>query len=286
MTAQVRSCPECGELKLIGSRDIVPGWGVGANSPHSSLPVVRGTRTTGRGWSLFIFMGVWGRSPHSFPGSEFSRTQTVNSTDAKTFYPHGLRPWDWEWEEPAASRSLRDRDAMEKAAGLRPAPRRGVPFVFHLVAMGTTARLAPPLTHCSWPQQTPSVGAAHVGHDTTWAVTFFGNCPGCGFARTQIANLTYTKKEFNPMDFVHGRGNGKEEVGLRPTTRWGAPFVFYLVAHVGYASPDLLLAPDPSVGAAHVWTRHNLGSYGNCPGEFEIRAHHMTTLGKHQRQNE
>ena len=25
----------------------------------------------------------------------------MNSTDAKTFYPHGLRPWDGEWEEPA-----------------------------------------------------------------------------------------------------------------------------------------------------------------------------------------
>ena len=33
------------------------------------------------------------------PGYEFARTQTVNSTDAKTFYPHGLRPWDGKWEE-------------------------------------------------------------------------------------------------------------------------------------------------------------------------------------------
>ena len=35
--------------------------------------------------------------------------------------------------------------------------------------------------------------------------------------RTQPGQL----KEFNPMDFVHGRENGKEEVGRRPTTRWG-----------------------------------------------------------------
>ena len=28
-----------------------------------SLPVVRGTRTTGRDMNLFIFKGVWGRSP-------------------------------------------------------------------------------------------------------------------------------------------------------------------------------------------------------------------------------
>ena len=34
-------------------------------------------------------------------GCEFARTQIANSTDAKTFYPHGLRPWDGEWEEPA-----------------------------------------------------------------------------------------------------------------------------------------------------------------------------------------
>ena len=47
---------------------------------------------------------------------------------------------------------------------------------------------------------------------------FFCNCPGCGFARTQIANSTYTKKEFNPMDFVHGRGNGKNRHGLTPAS--------------------------------------------------------------------
>ena len=45
------------------------------------------------------------------------------------------------------------------------------------------------------------------------------------------------------MDFVHGMGNGKEEVGLRPTTRWGRK------------------APDPiSWHIAHQ-TRHNLGNY-------------------------
>ena len=69
------------------------------------------------------------------------------------------------------------------------------------------------------------------------------NCPECRFARSEIANSTYTKKEFNPMDFVHGRGNGKEEVGLRPTTRWGRK------------------APDPMSGFTAYKTGHNLGSY-------------------------
>ena len=69
-----------------------------------------------------------------------------------------------------ASRSLRDRDAMEKAAGLRPTTRWGAPFCFYLVAMGSTARLMPRLTHCSWPQ-TPLVGTSHTRHNTTWAVT-------------------------------------------------------------------------------------------------------------------
>ena len=49
--------------------------------------------------------------------------------------------------------------------------------------------------------------------------------------------------KINPMDFVHGRGNGKEEVGLRPTTRWGRK------------------APDPMSGFIACSTRHNLGSY-------------------------
>ena len=61
-----------------------------------------------------------------------ARTQTVNSTDAKTFYPHGLRPWDGEWEEPAwdHARFARVIPCREKVAGLRPAPRWGAPFVF------------------------------------------------------------------------------------------------------------------------------------------------------------
>ena len=36
-----------------------------------------------------------------------------------------------------------------------------------LVAMGTTARLTPRLTHCSGPW-TSSVGSPHIGHDTSW----------------------------------------------------------------------------------------------------------------------
>ena len=56
----------------------------------------------------------------------------LNSTDAKTFHPHGLRPWDGEWEEPAwaHARFARVSPCWEKAAGLRPAPRWGAPFVF------------------------------------------------------------------------------------------------------------------------------------------------------------
>ena len=84
------------------------------------------------------------------PGSEFARTQTVNSTDAKTFYPHGLRPWDWEWEEPAwhHARFAIVMPCREKAAGLRPAPRLKI-------------KIKP---------QTPSAGSAHQRHDTTWEV--------------------------------------------------------------------------------------------------------------------
>ena len=45
-------------------------------------------------------------------------------------------------------------------------------YVFYLVAMGTTVRLTPPLTHCSGPRPL-QLGSPHVRHDGTWAVTFF-----------------------------------------------------------------------------------------------------------------
>ena len=60
-------------------------------------------------------------------GSEFSRTQTVNSTDTEAFYPYGLRPWDGEWEEPtsAHARFAHVSRCREKAAGLRPLQQAG-----------------------------------------------------------------------------------------------------------------------------------------------------------------
>ena len=81
------------------------------------------------------------------------------------------------------------------------------------------------------------------------------------------------------MDFVHGRGNGKNRLGpaslgsqpgkkqqgaaLQPA---GAHFLFLLGrnGHDGSAnaSPDpLLLAPDPVSGLTAYQTGHNLGSY-------------------------
>ena len=52
-----------------------------------------------------------------------------------------------------------------------------------------------------------------------------------------------------------GGGNGKEEVGLRPTTRWG--HLLFLLGRNGHdgsssASPDpLLLAPQTPSSLAH-----------------------------------
>ena len=104
---------------------------------------------------------------------------SLNSTgrQIKRIQSHGLRPWEREreWEEPAWAHArfarvspCREKAACwEKAAGLRPATRWGAPLCFYLVAMGTTARLAPRLTHCSWPQ-TPSVGASRTKYDTSW----------------------------------------------------------------------------------------------------------------------
>ena len=48
--------------------------------------------------------------------------------------------------------------------------------------------------------------------------SFFCNCPGYEFSRTQIANSTHAKKEFNPMDFVHGRGKWEEPAGITPAS--------------------------------------------------------------------
>ena len=112
------------------------------------------------GWARVGFRS--GFSPkRNCPGCGFARPEIANSTYAKTFYPHGLRPWDWEWEEPVwhHARFAIVMPYREKAAGLCPAPSWGEPVVFYLVAMGTTARPKPRLTHCSWPQ-TPLVWLA------------------------------------------------------------------------------------------------------------------------------
>ena len=86
----------------------------------------------------------------SCPGYEFARTQTVNSTDAKTFYPHGLRPWDWGMGRTGiGSRPLRSRD---------PIP-------------GKSSR-APPYNPLGPQGPRPlQLGSPNVRHDTTWAVT-------------------------------------------------------------------------------------------------------------------
>ena len=87
---------------------------------------------------------------HGIGGCRFARPEIANATYTKTFYPHGLRPWDGEWEEPAwaHARFARVSPCREKAAGLRPAP--------------------------SWGRKAPdpfSFGSPHVRHDTSWAVT-------------------------------------------------------------------------------------------------------------------
>ena len=89
----------------------------------------------------------WKEKRGNCPGCGFARPEIANSTYAKTFYPHGLRPWDGEWEEPAwhHARFAIVMPCREKAAGLRPAPRRG--------------RKAPdPI----------SFGTSHTRYDTNW----------------------------------------------------------------------------------------------------------------------
>ena len=88
------------------------------------------------------------RTKVTAPGCRFARPEIANATYTKTFYPHGLRPWDWEWEEPAWHHA---RFAIvmpwKKQQGSAPHP-AGAPR-----------------------PQTPSVGTSHTRHDTTWAVT-------------------------------------------------------------------------------------------------------------------
>ena len=117
------------------------------------------------------------------------------------------------------------------------------------------------------------------------------NCPGCRFARPEIANSTYTKKEFNPMDFVHGRGKWEEPAwdharfarvipvgkkqqvsALQPA---GADLLFLLGRNgldgASVASPDpLLLAPGPFSWLTAYKTRHNLGSYDFLAWLYQI----------------
>ena len=54
-----------------------------------------GLRPTTRWGAPFVFTQL--------PRFRIFPHPTVNSTDAKTFYPHGLRPWDGEWEEPTGT---------------------------------------------------------------------------------------------------------------------------------------------------------------------------------------
>ena len=52
------------------------------------------------------------------PGCGSAHPEIANSTDAKTFYPHGLRPWD-------GGMGRTGQHDREKVAGLRPAPHWG-----------------------------------------------------------------------------------------------------------------------------------------------------------------
>ena len=128
------------------------------------------------------------------PGCGFTRPEIANLTYAKTFYPHGLRPWDGEWEEPAQDHArFAERDPVPGKSSRAPrpphqagaemsvgrnghdgsvdtspdpllhAPRTKLGPRCRLVAMGTTARLTPRLTHCSTPP------APSWGRDVGWS---------------------------------------------------------------------------------------------------------------------
>ena len=61
------------------------------------------TQDTGKLWGFCPqpLVKIKNKKIRNCPGCGFARPEIANSTYAKTFYPHGLRPWDWEWEEPA-----------------------------------------------------------------------------------------------------------------------------------------------------------------------------------------
>ena len=114
--------------------------------------------------------------------------------------------------------------------------------------------------HFQNPLQLPSCQAA-IFLEALCLLKIICNCPGCGLARPEIVNSTDITPKKNSIPWASSMGgrNGKEEVGLRPTTRWGRK------------------APDPMSWHIAHQTRHNLGSYnenkndryhrnfGNCP---------------------
>ena len=85
---------------LIGSRDIVPGWGGGGEQPPFfpfSLPALLfAAREQQGGFESFIFLfsrGFGGGAPIACPCLGLKAVKRIQS--------HGLRPWEGEWEEPA-----------------------------------------------------------------------------------------------------------------------------------------------------------------------------------------
>ena len=126
------------------------------------------------------------------PGCGFARPEIANSTYAKTFYPHGLCPWDGNgkrikpaWAHAHAGKKQQG-SALQPAGAVRP--------------------------------QTPLVDTSHTRHDTSWAVTkekHGGYSP---------PNPLENKKRFKPALLPACReqqgGKGKKQVmgATRPQT--------------------------------------------------------------------
>ena len=208
---------------LIGSRDIVPGWGYGGEQPPCcsfSLPALLFAERGQQGGfeSFFIFKGVWGQSPHAFLFS----------------FP------------PCCSRNAGNRAGMN----------------LFLFSRGFGGK-APMLSFFFLPSLLFAARGQQGGFESFYFPWGFGGGAPIAFLYPgQLRNdsrsplwITYVEKgkhrqtygntgktnKNNPMDFVHGMGNGKNRlgsrplrsdpsrekaVGRRPTTRWGAPFVF------------------------------------------------------------
>ena len=161
----------------------------------------------------------------------------MNSTDAKTFYPHGLRPWDWDWdwdwEEPSwdHARFARIPAGKKAVVGLHP----------------TTPKAPDPFSWLTAHQTRRNLGSY-----------FCCNCPGCGFTRPEIANLTYAKT-FYPH-------------GLRP---WDGEWEEPAQDHARFAERD----PVPGK-SSRALPRTPLGPEGPRPLQLAHRTPDRTQPGQ------